>query len=71
MKVGDLVRYGSTTPDDRTSIQNIVGTVIDVSGIMMCTIGADAPYKAGSVEIMWPDGRGISREVFASLEVAS
>jgi len=38
---------------------------------MMCSIGSDIPYKMGSVEIMWPDGRGISRETFATLEVIS
>jgi len=71
MKVGDLVRYGSTTPNDLTPVQKVVGTVISTSGIMMCSIGSVTPYKTGSVEIMWPDTRGISREVFASLEVAS
>ena len=71
MKAGDLVRYGSTTPDDRTPIQKVVGTVISTAGIMMCSIGSGSPYKMGSVEIMWPDGRLINREVFASLEVVS
>ena len=71
MKVGDLVRYGSTTPENRTLIQKVVGTVISTSGIMMCGIGSDPPYEMGSVEIMWSDGRGINREVFANLEVIS
>jgi hypothetical protein len=71
VKVGDLVRYGSTTPENRTLIQKVVGTVINTSGIMMCGIGSDPPYEMGSVEIMWSDGRGINREVFASLEVIS
>jgi len=69
MQVGDLVRYGSTTPDNRTTIQKVVGTVISTEGIMMCSIGSGQSYQMGSVEIMWPDGRGISREVYASLEV--
>jgi len=71
VKVGNLVRYGSTTPENRTPIQKVVGTVISTVGIMMCSIGSDIPYKMGSVEIMWPDGRGISRETFATLEVIS
>jgi hypothetical protein len=71
MKVGDLVRYGSTTPENRTPIQKVVGTVISTSGIMMCSIGTDTPYKMGSVEIMWSDERGLNREVFAGLEVIS
>ena len=69
MHAGDLVRYGSTTPNDRTPIQQVVGTVISTEGIMTCSIGSGQSYQMGSVEIMWPDGRGISREVFASLEV--
>ena len=71
MKVGDLARYGSTTPDDRTSIQKVVGTVVSTVGIMTCSIGSDTPYTMGSVEVLWSDGRLINREVFASLEVVS
>jgi len=71
MKIGDLVRYGSTTPENRTPIQKVVGTVINTTGIVMCSIGVDTPYKMGTVEIMWSDERGINREVFASLEVIS
>ena len=69
MKVGDLVRFGSTTPDNRTPIQKIVGTVISTDSIMMCSIGVEVPYKMGRVHVMWPDERLINEEVFASLEV--
>ena len=69
MKVGDLVRFGSTTPDNRTVIQKIVGTVVNTNGIMMCAIGADEPYEMGRVDVLWPDDRMIKDEVFASLEV--
>ena len=71
MKIGDLVRFGSTTPENRTPIQRVVGTVINTTGIMMCSIDVDTPYKMGTVEIMRSDERGINREVFASLEVIS
>ncbi len=69
MNVGDLVRFGSTTPDNRTPIQKIVGTVVSTSGIMLCSWGVDVPYKMGRVEVLWPDDRKIKEETFASLEV--
>ncbi len=69
MKVGDLVRFGSTTPDNRTAIQKIVGTVVSTSGVMLCSAGGVVPYKMGRVEVLWPDERMIEKEVFASLEV--
>ncbi len=69
MEIGDLVRFGSTTPVNRTAIQKIVGTVVSTDGIMICTIGLDEPYKMGSVDVLWPDARMIKDEVFASLEV--
>ena len=71
MRVGDLVRFGSTTPDNRTPIQKIVGTVVSTDGIMMCGIAAldGEPYEMGRVEVLWPDDRMIEKEVFASLEV--
>ena len=71
MKVGDLIRFGSTTPDNRTPIQRIVGLVVDVSGIMLCSIGVSIPYKMGTVEVLWPDARGFERETYSSLEVIS
>ena len=69
MKIGDLVRYCSTTPDNRTPIQKIVGTVIGTDGIMTCSMGVDEPYQMGRVEVLWPDERMIEKEVFVSLEV--
>ncbi len=75
MKVGDLVRYGSTTPDNRTPIQKIVGTVIGTDGIMTCSMGVvilvGEPIAMGRVEVLWPDERMIEKEVFASLEVVN
>jgi len=70
MKVGDLVRYGSTTPENRTPIQKIAGVVVSDDGIMWCSHGGVKPYKMGTVEIFWPDGR-IERVVYASLEVVN
>ena len=71
MKVGDLVRYGSTTPDDRTPIQKIVGVIVSDEGVMWCSHGVveSEAYKMGSVEVMWPDCRGVERVVYDSLEV--
>ncbi len=68
MKGGDLVRYGSTTPENRTPIQKIVGVVVSTDGIMWCSHGGVEPYKMGSVEVFWPDER-IERVVYDSLEV--
>jgi len=69
MKVGDLVRYGSTTPENRTPIQKIAGVVVSDDGIMWCSHGGVEPYKMGSVEVLWPDDRNIERVVYDSLEV--
>ena len=71
MKVGDLVRYGNATSRPRNELQKIIGIIIDVSGIMMCSWGVDTPYKTGSVRVMWPDHRLVARETFADLEVIS
>jgi len=71
MKVGDLVRYGNVTSRPRSELQKIIGIIIDVSGIMMCSWGVDTPYKMGFVRVMWPDDRLVARETFASLEVVS
>ena len=71
MKVGDLVRYGSTTPGNRTPIQKIAGVVISDDGVMWCSHGVEESkaYKMGSVEVLWPDARGIARVTYAELEV--
>ena len=71
MKVGDLIRFGSTTPDNRTTIQRIVGLVVDMSGIMVCSHAVVIPYKMGRVEVLWPDARGFEMETYSSLEVIS
>ena len=69
MKVGDLVRFGSTTPDNRTSVQKVVGTIVSTDGVGLCSMGVEVPYKMGRADVMWPDGRLIQKEVYASLEV--
>ena len=68
MNVGDLVRYGSTTPENRTPIQRVVGTVIKDNTMLYC--GGDHDYRMGRVDVLWSDGF-IEAVVFASLEVIS
>jgi hypothetical protein len=69
MKAGDLVRYGSTTPDNRTPIQKVCGVVVSDDGVMLCSHAVEVPYKMGTVEVLWADARGIERETYSSLEV--
>ena len=69
MKVGDLVRYGSVTPENRTPIQKVVGVVVSDDGVMWCSHGGVEPYKMGTVEILWPDDRDVEKVVYAELEV--
>ena len=68
MKIGDLVRYGSTTPENRTPIQKVVGVVIKDNTMICC--GDDHDYPMGRVDVLWADG-SIEGVVFASLEVIS
>ena len=71
MKPGDLVRYGSTTPNNRTPIQKVAGLVVE-DKTMMCSIGVvtgGEPYRMGRMLILWSDGRGVREEVYANLEV--
>jgi len=68
MKIGDLVRYGSTTPENRTPVQKILGTVIEDKTIQSCD--GDWDYTMGHVTVLWSTG-AIEDVVFASLEVVS
>ena len=68
MKVGDIVRYGSTTPENRTPIQKVVGTVIKDNTMLYCR--GDHDERMGCVDVLWPDG-SIEDVVFAVLEVVS
>jgi len=68
VKVGDLVRFRSTTPDERTPIQKVGGVVIE-DRTMMCSHGGVEPYRMGPLLILWSNERGLQREVFSSLEV--
>jgi hypothetical protein len=66
VKIGDLVRCGSTTPENRTPIQKAVGTVIKDNTMLYCRGAHDE--RMGRVDVLWPDG-SIEDVVFASLEV--
>jgi len=68
VKVGDLVRFGSTTPDKRTPIQKVGGVVIE-DHTLLCSHGGVEPYRMGRLLILWSDIRGLQLEVFATLEV--
>jgi len=68
VKVGDLVRYGSTTPENRTPTQKTVGTVIEDKTMLYCD--GDWDYTMGRVTVLWSTG-AIEDVVFASLEVVS
>jgi len=68
MNVGDLVRYGSTTPENRTPIQKVVGTIIEDKRIVYCD--GDWDYSMGHVTVLWSNG-STEDVVFASLEIIS
>ena len=69
MQVGDLVRYGSTTPENRTAAQMRVGTVL--KDLTMWDAREPKSHKRfGRMKILWSSGR-VEEVTFASLEVIS
>ena len=69
MKPGDLVRYGSTTPENRTPVQMKVGTVLKDLTMWDCR-EPETPKRFGRLTILWSCGN-IEDVVLASLEVIS
>ena len=70
MKPGDLVRYGSTTPENRTPAQLKVGTVLKDFTMWDCREDGTPKERFGRLTILWSCGN-IEDVVLASLEVIS
>tara|TARA_Y100000310_G_C20249051_1_gene608219 strand:- start:370 stop:603 length:234 start_codon:yes stop_codon:yes gene_type:complete len=67
LRVGDLVRYGSTTPENRSEAQKRIGVIVE-DYTMTCTHGGVEPYKMGAMMVMWAEGI-IERVVYECLEL--
>ena len=70
MKPGDLVRYRSTTPENRTHAQLKVGTVLKDFTMWDCREDGTPKERFGRLTILWSCGN-IEDVVLASLEVIS